>query len=346
MSVGHAETAIARPARRRAPAGRGRRRRAPRARRRHAVAQPHRPAAAGRRGRPSRVDGGLGGFWDAVTAPSALAALQFTVAASAVVALVNVVVGTLIAWVLVRDEFRGKRVVDALIDLPFALPTIVASIVLLVALRTAQPGRAAPRRDQARGRHRAAVRDAAVRRALRAARADGGRPRGRAGGRVARRGQLDDLPPHRAAGARCPTLLSGARAGLRARDRRVRLGRAHRRRHPARHRGLLAVHRQADRDRPPGERRGGLDLAAAGGVRRAVRAARCWPSAACATRRRRHDRQHSLAHRAAHGGARLPVRPAARAARDDPLPDVRGRPDGVLGVRHHPGEHLGDHACR
>jgi sulfate transport system permease protein len=77
------------------------------------------------------VEGGLGGFWDAVTAPSALAALEFTVAASAVVALVNVVVGTLIAWVLVRDEFRGKRVVDALIDLPFALPTIVASIVLL-----------------------------------------------------------------------------------------------------------------------------------------------------------------------------------------------------------------------
>jgi sulfate transport system permease protein len=47
------------------------------------------------------------------------------------VTVINVVVGTLIAWVLVRDDFRGKRLVDAVIDLPFALPTIVASIVLL-----------------------------------------------------------------------------------------------------------------------------------------------------------------------------------------------------------------------
>nr|WP_235530756.1 sulfate ABC transporter permease subunit CysT [Phycicoccus sp. Root563] len=74
---------------------------------------------------------GWSGFWDAVTAPVALASLRVTVAVSAVVALVNAVMGTLIAWVLVRDDFRGKRVVNALIDLPFALPTIVASIVLL-----------------------------------------------------------------------------------------------------------------------------------------------------------------------------------------------------------------------
>ncbi|KNX36239.1 sulfate ABC transporter permease subunit CysT [Luteipulveratus halotolerans] len=74
---------------------------------------------------------GFGGFWDAVTAPAALASLRTTVLVSVVVALVNVVMGTLIAWVLVRDEFPGKRIVDALIDLPFALPTIVASIVLL-----------------------------------------------------------------------------------------------------------------------------------------------------------------------------------------------------------------------
>jgi sulfate/thiosulfate transport system permease protein len=74
---------------------------------------------------------GLSGFWTAVTAPAALAALRVTVLVSAVVAVVNAVMGTLVAWVLVRDEFRGKRVVDTLIDLPFALPTIVASIVLL-----------------------------------------------------------------------------------------------------------------------------------------------------------------------------------------------------------------------
>lgn len=76
-------------------------------------------------------DDGLSGFWDAVTAPVAMASLRVTIFVSLVVALINVVMGTLIAWVLVRDEFPGKRIVNALIDLPFALPTIVASIVLL-----------------------------------------------------------------------------------------------------------------------------------------------------------------------------------------------------------------------
>ncbi|WP_223517659.1 MULTISPECIES: sulfate ABC transporter permease subunit CysT [Nocardia] len=74
---------------------------------------------------------GWSGFADAVTAPAALDSLRITVLVSVVVALINVVMGTLIAWVLVRDEFPGKSVVNALIDLPFALPTIVASIVLL-----------------------------------------------------------------------------------------------------------------------------------------------------------------------------------------------------------------------
>jgi sulfate transport system permease protein len=74
---------------------------------------------------------GWAGFWAAVTAPAAVAALWVTVLVALVVAVVNAVMGTLVAWVLVRDEFRGKRVVNALIDLPFALPTIVASIVLL-----------------------------------------------------------------------------------------------------------------------------------------------------------------------------------------------------------------------
>jgi sulfate transport system permease protein len=77
------------------------------------------------------LSGGLGEFWAAVTAPAALAALRVTLGTSAVVAVLNVVMGTLVAWVLVRDDFRGKSLVNALIDLPFALPTIVASIVLL-----------------------------------------------------------------------------------------------------------------------------------------------------------------------------------------------------------------------
>jgi sulfate/thiosulfate transport system permease protein len=77
------------------------------------------------------LDGGLSQFWQEVTSPQALAALELTVAVSVVVTLINVVMGTLIAWVLVRDEFRGKSVINAIIDLPFALPTIVAGLTLL-----------------------------------------------------------------------------------------------------------------------------------------------------------------------------------------------------------------------
>ncbi|MDI9900367.1 sulfate ABC transporter permease subunit CysT [Rhodococcus sp. IEGM 1409] len=76
-------------------------------------------------------DEGISGFWDAVTAPVALASLRVTLFVSVIVALLNVVMGTIIAWVLVRDDFPGKRIVNSMIDLPFALPTIVASIVLL-----------------------------------------------------------------------------------------------------------------------------------------------------------------------------------------------------------------------
>ncbi|WP_425302374.1 sulfate ABC transporter permease subunit CysT [Nocardia neocaledoniensis] len=79
----------------------------------------------------SSFEDGWSGFWDAVTAPAAVDSLKVTIGVSVIVAVLNVVMGTLIAWVLVRDEFPGKAIVNALIDLPFALPTIVASIVLL-----------------------------------------------------------------------------------------------------------------------------------------------------------------------------------------------------------------------
>ncbi|MDQ3696343.1 MAG: sulfate ABC transporter permease subunit CysT [Chloroflexota bacterium] len=75
--------------------------------------------------------GGWDGFARAVTAPQAVAALQLSLVASAAVVLINAVVGTVIAWVLVRDDFPGKSVVNALIDLPFALPTIVAGLTLV-----------------------------------------------------------------------------------------------------------------------------------------------------------------------------------------------------------------------
>ena len=76
-------------------------------------------------------EGGIGAFWDAISAPQAVAALKLTVVSSLIVVAVNVVFGTAIAWVLVRDRFPGKRFVNSLVDLPFALPTIVAGLTLL-----------------------------------------------------------------------------------------------------------------------------------------------------------------------------------------------------------------------
>jgi len=75
--------------------------------------------------------GGLGSIWDAATQPEAAAALRLTLGLAAICALVNAVAGTAIAWTLVRDRFPGKGAVDAVIDLPFALPTIVAGLTLL-----------------------------------------------------------------------------------------------------------------------------------------------------------------------------------------------------------------------
>jgi sulfate/thiosulfate transport system permease protein len=77
------------------------------------------------------TEGGLGAFWDAVTASQSMAALKLTVISSLIVVVINAFFGTVIAWVLVRDEFPGKGTVNALIDLPFALPTIVAGLTLL-----------------------------------------------------------------------------------------------------------------------------------------------------------------------------------------------------------------------
>ena len=75
--------------------------------------------------------GGWETFWNAITDPQAVAALRITLLASLAVVIVNAVVGTVIAFVLVRDRFLGKAVMNAVIDLPFALPTIVAGLTLL-----------------------------------------------------------------------------------------------------------------------------------------------------------------------------------------------------------------------
>ncbi len=75
--------------------------------------------------------GGTSQFWREISNPEAVSAIKLTLIVSTIVVLANAFFGTLIAWVLVRDEFPGKKIVGALIDLPFALPTIVAGVVLL-----------------------------------------------------------------------------------------------------------------------------------------------------------------------------------------------------------------------
>ena len=69
-------------------------------------------------------------FWQTVTMPTAVASYRLTFGASFLAALVNAVFGLVVAWVLVRYEFFGKKIVDSLVDLPFALPTAVAGITL------------------------------------------------------------------------------------------------------------------------------------------------------------------------------------------------------------------------
>ena len=70
------------------------------------------------------------GFWSTVSAPRALAAYRLSIGASFIAGAINAVFGLLVAWVLERYEFPGRRIIDALVDLPFALPTAVAGIAL------------------------------------------------------------------------------------------------------------------------------------------------------------------------------------------------------------------------
>jgi sulfate transport system permease protein len=79
----------------------------------------------------SAVSGGWSGFWDVLTNAQTASAIRLTVFQAMGVTVVNVFMGTALAWMLVRDRFFGKRVLDIVIDVPFALPTIVAGLVLL-----------------------------------------------------------------------------------------------------------------------------------------------------------------------------------------------------------------------
>lgn len=85
------------------------------------------------------TEGGWDAFWGAITNEQTAAAIRLTVTNALLVTAVNAVMGTLIAWVLVRDDFTGKRALEVLIDVPFALPTIVAGLVLLSLYGPASP---------------------------------------------------------------------------------------------------------------------------------------------------------------------------------------------------------------
>lgn len=87
----------------------------------------------------SAAGGGWRAFWAAATSPAAVDSYRVTLTVAVGVAAVNTVFGLLVAWVLIRDEFPGRRLVDAVIDLPFALPTIVASLVMLALYGPSSP---------------------------------------------------------------------------------------------------------------------------------------------------------------------------------------------------------------
>ena len=76
------------------------------------------------------ADGGLLRFWEVISSPRAVASFQITVSAALAATAFNAVYGLLMAWVLVRYRFPGRRLIDALVDVPFALPTAVAGIAL------------------------------------------------------------------------------------------------------------------------------------------------------------------------------------------------------------------------
>ena len=179
-----------------------------------------------------------------------MAAYRLSFGASLVAAGINAFFGFIVAWVLVRYSFPGKRLLDAMVDLPFALPTAVSGIALTVAVQLQGLDRplAAPAGDRgglhAAGRGRGAdVHRPAVRGADASAGAGGPRPGGRGGGGQPGAGRLQTfwrviLPTV------LPALLTGLRLGAGPRAGGVRFGRLHRRQHA-----------HGDRDRSAADRR-------------------------------------------------------------------------------------------
>jgi sulfate transport system permease protein len=82
---------------------------------------------------------GLTGLWEAITQPAAWAALMLTLRTSAIMVVINTIMGTLTAYVLVRYEFPGKSLLNALVDLPLAIPTLVTGVMLVILYGPQQP---------------------------------------------------------------------------------------------------------------------------------------------------------------------------------------------------------------
>lgn len=78
------------------------------------------------------LEQGLGGLYTAITSPTAVDALKITVVTSLIMAMINAVMGTATAWVLVRYDFPGRSFLSAMVDLPFAIPTLVAGVMLVI----------------------------------------------------------------------------------------------------------------------------------------------------------------------------------------------------------------------
>ncbi|MFI5426348.1 ABC transporter permease [Aeromicrobium sp. UC242_57] len=108
-------------------------------------------------------EGGWDNFWRAISNKQTAEAIALTVRAAAVVTVINVFAGTAIAWILVRDKFVGKSVLDVIIDIPFALPTIVAGLVLLSLYGNDSPLGINVAKQLEVGLPRVLVRDAALR---------------------------------------------------------------------------------------------------------------------------------------------------------------------------------------
>ena len=197
---------------------------------------------------------GFGAFWDAISAPEAVAAIKLTVISSFIIVAINAVMGTMIAWVLVRDEFRGKKIVNSLIDLPFALPTIVAGLTLLALYGNDSPiGVNVTYTKIAVGLALLFVTLPFVVRAVQPVlheideeMEEAAASLGASNFRIFRSIVLPNLTP---------AIIAGLRARVRPRHRRVRLAGADHGQHPLRHPGLVRLHLRPHRERQHDRRR-------------------------------------------------------------------------------------------